>query len=241
MRPGVYPAAAPSTINRQFFTPVSAILNFAADQGLCEYRRIRRPKQPGGRTRFFLPDEAEALIDAAACHAKRLVTFLIGTGARTGEALRLQWRDVYLNERRVALWDGTKNGEMRGVPLSDRVRDALANLPHGEDQVFRTDKGHPYVIRQNGGGQIRGAFAAAIGKAGLEYATPHSCRHTWATWFYASTLDPVRLMQYGGWKKSEMIQRYVHLASPMIVPRVQAGGWSIDDRQGLVTLGMPSG
>src|SRR6266567_4774093 len=40
------PLAAASTVNRQIHTPISAILKHAHDRGWCDYKRIRRPKQP---------------------------------------------------------------------------------------------------------------------------------------------------------------------------------------------------
>jgi excisionase family DNA binding protein len=59
------PKAAPSTANRQIHTPISAILKHAADRGWCEYRRVKRPPQPKGRTRWLSPEEAERLIQAS--------------------------------------------------------------------------------------------------------------------------------------------------------------------------------
>ncbi len=43
----LYPHAAPSMVNRQVFTPVSAVLHFAAEQGLCEYRKAKAAKGQG--------------------------------------------------------------------------------------------------------------------------------------------------------------------------------------------------
>ena len=62
----LYTDAKPSTLNRQVYTPVCAILHFAAERGLCEWRKIRRPKQPTGRVRWLRPEEAESPIKACA-------------------------------------------------------------------------------------------------------------------------------------------------------------------------------
>ena len=87
----IYPDAAPATHNRQVYTPMGAILHFAAERGLCDWRKIRRPKQPSGRVRWLEPDEAERLIDSCSTHLKPLATFLFYTGARLSEALYLDW------------------------------------------------------------------------------------------------------------------------------------------------------
>ena len=44
--------------------------------------------------------------------------------------------------------------------------------------------------------------------------TPHTCRHTWATWFYAITLDPMKLRTEGDWSSLSLVERYAHLMTP---------------------------
>ena len=162
----LYDQAAPSTLNRQVYTPVGAILHFAAERNLCEWRKIRRPKQPKGRVRWLEPEEADKLIEACSPHLKPLVTFLFYTGARLSEALYLDWRDIDLSRRQVS-FTATKNDESRGVPLHDRVIDALAGLPHREGAVFQRPGtkvkplGEPYKVKVYGGGQIKTAFRGA--------------------------------------------------------------------------------
>ena len=83
----LYPTTAASTLNRQVYTPISAVLKHGAARGLCEYRQIERPTQPKGRVRWITPAEADRLITASAAHLRPLVTFLLYTGARVSEAL----------------------------------------------------------------------------------------------------------------------------------------------------------
>ncbi len=208
----LYPVAAPSTLNRQVYTPIGAILHFAAERGLCDWRKIRRPKQPAGRVRWLRPEEAERLIEACSPHLQPLVTFLCYTGARLSEALYLDWRDMDLQRGQV-WFINTKNGEARGVPLHDRVIAELANLPDREGAVFRRPDGRPYTVKVDGGGQIKTAFKGACRRAGIENFTPHDCRHTWATWHYAANRNLAALMELGGWKSEAMVMRYAHVNS----------------------------
>jgi integrase len=223
----LYDQAAPSTLNRQVYTPVGAILHFAAERKLCEWRTIRRPKQPKGRVRWLESDEANKLIEACSPHLKPLVIFLFYTGARLSEALYLDWRDVDLSRRQVSFTD-TKNGESRGVPLHDRVLVAFANLPHREGAVFRRPAskvkplGEPYKVKREGGGQIKTAFRGACRRAGITDFTPHDCRHTWATWHYAANRNLKALMELGGWKSEAMVMRYVHVNSDHLRDSIEA-------------------
>ncbi|HEY0960665.1 MAG TPA: site-specific integrase [Novosphingobium sp.] len=208
----LYPEAAPSTRNRQVYTPISAVLKFAALRKLCDAVEIKRPKQPKGRVRWITIEEADRLIEKCAPHLKPLVIFLIYTGARLSEALYLDWRDLDLQRAHVAFLD-TKTGDDRGVPLHPRVVVALANLKHREGAVFRTNKGKPYEEKgeDGGGGQIKTAFNGACRRAGITDFTPHDCRHTWATWHYQANRDLIALMQLGGWRSEKMVLRYAHV------------------------------
>ena len=193
----LYPNASDATRLRQFYTPVSAVLQHAVKRGWC--------------APLFL----ERLIDAAGDHLKPLVQLLLLTGARLGEALWLDWREVDLVRGHVAFLD-TKNGESRGVPLHPRLVATLANLQHREGCVFRRPDGLPYERTKGGddtssGGRIKKAFAGACRRAGIADFSPHDCRHTWATWHHAAFFnadaadgaanDPVR--RFGAADESE--------------------------------------
>jgi integrase len=210
----LYPDATDATRNRQFYTPASAVLAHAARRGWCALIEVQRPKVGMARIRWITLDEADRLIDAAAEHLRPLIIFLLYTGARVGEALWLDWREVDLTRGHVA-FPKTKNGEARGVPLHGRVVAALANLPHREGEVFRRPDGRPYarprhIDDTSAGSRIKTAFNGAVARAGIKDFHPHDCRHTWATWQYASNRDLGALMRLGGWKSTAMVMRYAH-------------------------------
>jgi integrase len=172
----LYPKAGPATRNRQAYTPIAAILKHAARKGWCATPVLRRPSQPKGKLRWLKPDEADRLIDACAPHLRPIVTFLIYTGARAGEAVWLDWRNVDLAKRQVT-FPQTKNGMPRSVPLHPRVLEALRGNNHRSGPVFRTHKGQPYSAPSkdndadtSAGSRINGAFFTACKRAGLSYS-----------------------------------------------------------------------
>jgi integrase len=220
----LYPAVTASTLNRQVYTPVSAVLKYAAARGLCEHRQIERPAQPKGRVRWLTPAEADKLIGAAADHLRPLVIFLLYTGARLSEALYLDWRHVDLARGHVQFVD-TKNGEARGVPLHARVLAALQVLKHREGEVFRRPDDRPYERKREGGGQIKTAFKGACRRAKIDDFSPHDCRHTWATWHYAANRDLPALMKLGGWKSEKMVLRYAHVNVAHLAQSIAALPW----------------
>ncbi len=210
----VYPNATAATRNRQFFTPASAVLHHAAKRGWAAAPILERPKVKDAPFRWLTPEEAERLIAASSAHLRPLIVFMLYSGARSGEALALDWRDVDL-DRGHASFLKTKNGEARGVPLHRRVIAELANLSHREGPVFRRPDGLPYASPKGGedtssGSRIKKAFRGAARRAGLADVSPHDLRHTWATWFYQTNRDLTALQKLGGWKSVQMVLRYTH-------------------------------
>lgn len=210
----VFPRASDATRGRQFFTPCSAIMRHAAKRGWCAPLLLQRPKPSAERVRWLSIEEADRLIAASGPHLKPLLIFLFYTGARAGEALWLDWRDVDLARAHVT-FTKTKNGDARGVPLHQRAIAALANLRHRESEVFRRPDGEPYERPtrpddHSAGTRIKTAFRAACRRAGIDDFHPHDCRHTWATWHYRANRDLAALMRLGGWKSERMVLRYAH-------------------------------
>ena len=221
------PNHAPATINRQIITPISAVVTMAAEDNLCPFRRFRRRKVNNARLRWLTPFEAEALIKAADPATSLKISFLLGTGCRTGEAFALSRKDLHL-ESREAWIARTKNGEPRMVRFPGRVARALGayGIPEA-GAIFTTPKGRPYKIRESGGGQMQASFNRARDKAELgPDVTPHTLRHTWATWYYAQTKDFGGLMDFGGWKKADMANRYRKIAPGTLAGGLFAHGWN---------------
>jgi len=222
----LYADAAPATINRQLITPISAVITMAADEGLARHRRFKRRKTPKMSKRWLTPEEAERLIDAASDHLRPILFCLLGTGARTSEALGSEAHFYYPNTNEIWLPD-VKNDHPRMLRMPDRARAGIdASDPPDVGPIFRTPKGKPYVLRRNGGGQISAAFAKARDAAGIEASvTPHTCRHTWATWYYAATKDFGGLLDLGGWQKADMAMGYRKIAPGDLGARLLDYGW----------------
>lgn len=221
--------AKPATVIRHVVSPMNSILEHASRRGWCERPRLEWPKVPLAKPDVLLPDQAEALVAAAAPHFAPIILFLLCTGARVGEVMKLDWADVDLAGARCAFWEGaTKTGKRRVVALPPRALSMLVALPLREGKVFRRDDGEAYAYHEGSRGSVRTAWRAACARAGLPgemtrpagtgvgrrfnaVHTPHDCRHTWASWHYAVHRDLLRLKHDGGWSSVRMVERYAHL------------------------------
>lgn len=214
-----YPNAADATRRRQFHSPVIAVLRSSGINTL-----YRRPEDGQKRTIFFRPEQADKalkLINASRWPnpwSPAFATFLFGQGSRVGETLAIDGRDDISLADRYAILRDTKSGKERMVTLCPRTVAAVSTIPNlgRKGPLFLRYDGRPYVERKDRGYKLA-FFARVVKGIGLDPAhyTPHTARHSWATWFYSQTKDVVRLKAEGGWDSSEW-ERYVKLANPSI-------------------------
>src|SRR3546814_4382214 len=135
-------------------------------------------------------------------HLRPLNRFRVCCGARLGEALSLDWREVDLGAGHVIfLPDKTKGRKKRIAALTPSAIEALASIPHRNGRVFlRPGQGGkkgatmvPYADTEGRwGGQIKTEWNGACRRAELgdtiegkfkELFTAHDLRDTWASWF----------------------------------------------------------
>ena len=231
--------AAPATKRRAVYAPLTAILNHAHARCWCDKPGFQMPALPRGKTRWLTPAEALRLVDAAAPHLRPLLLFILCTGARLSEALYLDWADVDLPAAKAVFRDvkaRTGREHDRAAALPEAAVLLLANLPGEKVEiapgevtyikrgaVFRTDDGSPYAdTGRQFGGQIKTGFRTARVRAQLRDLSPHDLRHTWATWFYALTKDPLLLKAEGGWATLAMVERYAHLMPSALAGEIRS-------------------
>lgn len=214
------PDLAPSTVDR-IRTLFLAILNHSQKEYGYQIPAIAKPKYKDERVRFLeTVEQRERLLFAYPFHVKLIATMLCFNGCRCQEALQLLWPDVNF-ERRTIRYRKTKNGEDRVVPMHDRTYTALLLAKERQEKnncydpnghVFLNKNLQPYQdTRKSGGNPISKAHETACRIAGVANFTIHDWRHHWASWCVMYGMNDITLMRLGGWKKHEMIQRYVAL------------------------------
>jgi integrase len=208
------PNATGATRNRCVYTPVSAILHHA---GIS--LQVRRPKGAKGkvRTDFLSEMDAKAILAAADPDLAVLLTFLIYTGCRLGEALALTWDDIDLQERRGWVRD-TKNGDPRTLLLRQDLCAILA--PHkGTGRVFKFHQGGhlKWMLRR---ATLKACGISAperrpndykVAPHRLRWVNFHSMRHTFASWFRRAGGDVQGLVATGNWRDPRSAARYAHV------------------------------
>jgi integrase len=234
----LYPNGTPQTKNRQFYTPVSAVLKRA---GISQ--QIKRPKGwRGQKSKSSLePEQAFALLAAAEGLDREfglLCTTLVYTGMRISEALGARMRHLTINRGALYLPE-TKNGEARMVHLPPVVIEAFKAMPprtarpnrtttiralaRGEPGRSQIDAGVSFLARApeaklfrfHQGGHLRDLLADAMRSANLSFPTRqrgfHLFCHTYGTWMVRyGKLDNYGLTRTGRWKDPRSAEGYVH-------------------------------
>lgn len=219
-------ARAPATVRRELAT-LRAALRYAVQEGrLTRAPHVLLPDKPPGRDRWLTRDEAARLLNEARTGYANVRLYLplyillgLYTGARPAAILSLRWPQVDLER---GLIDFRAPGERRTTKRRAHIRLPNGLLAHLRRARRRgTDLGH---VIHDGGKQIRdigggwsggarrghGSFGGACQRAGLIGVTPHTLRHTCATW---QAQAGVPLHEIGGWlaqSYTTTVELYAH-------------------------------
>lgn len=204
-----FPQATAAYRNRNFYTPVSAVLKRAGVE-----RAIKRPKGWRGKkhTTWLEPPQAFALFAAADkldAEFGLFLRYLTYTGMRLGEALSVRIRYVDLKRKSIYLPE-TKNGHARSVHLPPALVTALANHPRGLNRP-----GDAKLFRFGINGRTRALLKDAKANAGIVLPPReggfHMLCHTWATWMRRfGRLDTYDLVDTERWRDPASTRRYMH-------------------------------
>lgn len=234
----IYPDAKASTINRNIIAPISAIMNWAANNGRAPLRKWPRRRERQAVTDWRRPAEMEAILAAVPSpQARALVALHIGCGLRASEAVFLDGRDVAPDLSYIRVlgtvrpddvdavakgYEGTKGFLDRRVPVPPRARVFIAPVISNEPgRALVNSRGLPWADRH----ALNSTLPRACEKAGFPPIRAHALRHTWATWNNAVMGDLRRLMDFGGWTDLSLVQRYAHCGDDSLRDEVLASGW----------------
>jgi integrase len=153
---------------------------------------VELPERPPPRDRWLERSEVARLLKAARSPQATLylplfILLAVYTGRRKEAILSLRWPQVNFDA-------GTINFEIAGRRRTSKKRGVVRIpsrlMPHLRRAWRRgTDLG--YVIHLGGKriGDIKKGFAGACERAGLDNVTPHTLRHTAATWLMQTGTD----------------------------------------------------
>jgi integrase len=203
-----------STINR-YVSSLSSSLSYATGQlrwineNPCS--NLKKLKENPGRDRVLSEVEIIRLLDS--CRKSRsvylfcIVLISLTIGARQGEILGLEWKDIDFDNK-LAYLKQTKNGRPRSISLADPVIEELQKLyqtrdPH-KSLVFASKTAFGRI-------DIKKAWKQTLKLSAISHCRAHDMRHTFATLAASQGASNLELATAMGHRTLEMLQRYTHL------------------------------
>lgn len=205
-----------ATINRKFASLSKLFRHLHRTQKINFMPYFPRQKEAMGRIRFLTYEEEEALFHYLRLYSEdeyRLAVFLVETGARFSEALKLDSRDVDKKTKSVTFWE-TKSNHSRTVYLTERALGAL-DLKSGLKKPF--GKVNRWTFRDH---WLKARDLAGLGDDPL--VVPHILRHTCASRLVQGGVDLRRVQEWMGHRSMQMTMRYAHLAPTDLKQCVEA-------------------
>lgn len=197
-----------ASVNRELAF-LKTMFNQAVEWGYIDENVATRIKLLRGeekRLRILSRNEIAKLIQYAADHLKPILITAISTGMRKNEILNLKWKHIDFSNGFILVVN-SKNGDARNVPLSQFLKETLAQMMKEENQ-------EEYVFKRKNGERIRcikEAFSAACSREGIADFRFHDLRHTAASLLAAGGCDIITLQHILGHKTLAITQRYAHL------------------------------
>ena len=208
-----------ATANR-YMACLSIVLSIAAKEwGWIDENpmlKVSKFTEVAKQDRFLSPDEINKVLQA--CRQFDLkgenynnetylfVLIALSTGARYSEIHTLKWQNVDFTNKQFYFMN-TKNGENRGVPMSDKVYKELK-----EFQKIRNIKSNYLFTTKDGKKLIdmRVRFYKVLEVADINCRF-HDLRHTVASHIAMNGGSLLDIAQVTGHKTMQMVKRYSHL------------------------------
>ena len=221
----------PNSANR-ILNILRAVLNSAFKAGgLSREPIVENFTTNDAREQFLAEDEEKRLLRACPIYLRNLATFILDTGARHDEAVKLRWDQVKLVTEGV---DGrssvtfgrlrTKSDKTRTVPLPKRTADMLIRLCPKDTQkqprVFLwTPPGSKKAVPFD---DPKKAWDTARTAAKLGGLRIHDLRHTYASKLIRKRIQLYDISKLMGHSSVRMTERYAHLVQDQLEEAVSA-------------------
>ena len=204
-------------------TTLHHFFNFCIEKGYIDKNPCAGIKKLNelSRLKTLSDEDIEKLINGATNKlTKDLITFLILTGCRKGEALNLKWDDVDMQNDVIAI-KGTKTKYDRYIPISKPLKELLRRIEKNQDVL--------YVFQRNGAklADFKRSFHTACKNAGLKDMHIHDLRHVFASKMVMNGTSLFITGELLGHRTTQMTKRYSHLV-PSTLRKAVDDVWNKD-------------
>lgn len=208
----------------------------AIENRLCRESPVGKPKRVDLdkqiSIKVFPLEQIDKLLTSDAEHAE-YVKLLLYTGLRMGELLALKWSDIDLRQgiitvsKSIARAEGggyieksTKSGKTRYVGITPSLAALLKSLPVSGFYVIANKDGTHVTPHQ-----FEARYKKVLTTTGVDYLSPHKCRHTYATYLIKGGAELRAVQEILGHSKPEVTELYTHVDTEHIKNNVSKLGY----------------
>jgi integrase len=216
------PLSAKSINN--IFAVARQIINYAIKYELVQNYtnpisdgKLKFLKVDNQRINYFTKDQLNKLLNVLLKYPNpnlyNLTVLLVYTGARFSEVASLKWADINF-ETEMIYFKSTKEGNPRWIVMNDLVKEVIYSLKEESNSylIMTNDKGTQYTEMPPKWQHFVDELIVGNKNAERKYRlTPHSLRHTHASWLAMAGLDILAIKDQLGHKSLTMTHRYSHL------------------------------
>ncbi|WP_219834777.1 tyrosine-type recombinase/integrase [Paenibacillus sp. R14(2021)] len=212
----------PSTINIRLRT-VKAMFNWAMSEGIIKespFENVELLKVPEDDFQVISKAQERKLFNCCelttftGLRDALLMSFLLDTGVRIGECMRILANEVDLQNRSASIRaESAKTRKARTVYFGARTQELLViylawHETNGQaPNLFLNEYGQP--LDKNWATRCISFIGKRAKITGVRIS-PHTFRHTFATRYIKATGDPFSLRRLLGHSSMEMVNRYVN-------------------------------
>lgn len=212
----------PSTINIRLRT-VKAMFNWCLSEQIISespFQNVELLRVPEEDFQIISKAQERKLFDCCelttfmGLRDALMMSFLLDTGVRIGECMRIYAEEVDLQSRSATVRaSSAKNRKARTIYFGQRTRELLAVYMAWYERnakapnLFLNEYGEP--LDKNWATRCVSAIGKRAKITGVRIS-PHTFRHTFATRYIKATGDPFSLRRILGHSSMEMVNRYVN-------------------------------
>lgn len=200
----------PKTVNNHLTVLRTSLLSAVDWELLKDLPAVKWLKIPPQKFDFLTLEESERLINAADGVWRDLIEIALGTGLRFGELMALNWKNIDMDNREIAISQAfsrgvlgsPKNNRIRRVPMTARVYEILEKNQRRQNYIFEGNPNQIACIKK---------LHRICRKAGLRKIGWHTLRHTFASHLAQSGANLVAIQNLLGHSDIRTTMRYAHI------------------------------
>ena len=182
---------------------IKTMLNAAVKWGYLDKspgRAVKLLPEQKKLPKFLTVDEIQRLLEATPSRSYAIIYTLLKTGMRRGEVLNLRWEDIDF-DRNVIKVKKAKSYRPREIPIDEKLKSILTNLPREDGKIFRISR---FVLHMD--------FDKARKVAGLDIHI-HGLRHTFASQLVIQGASLFAVKELLGHSDIKTTMIYAHLSA----------------------------